>query len=197
MTDHLPDELGRFNEAGVRHLIEKRGCVLVGVEKHAAVIRKADAPDAEPEFALWTDDGLWYPRDIYRACTFARAEKVPPAAKPDKHDDTQTWLDEAMIARLIACDGVRPYYHGGWSIALEVLQRTVTRPDGIIVFGDRKAVKKAVLAVADAGLAELKLGPRGGWVAATLTWNDRARLPTADERAEERVSRRDADEFLG
>lgn len=196
IADHEPDELGRFTAEGVAYLASRRGCVLVGVEKLAAVIRKQDAPEAEPEFARWADEGRWRPAEVYAACTRARGEKIPPSAPPKGYDQTTTGMNEELIAELIACDGVRPYYGGGWSIALEVLLRTAVYRNRGIEFGDRKAVKKAVLAVSDAGLAELRLGPRKGFATATLTWNARARLPTAEERAEERASRRDADEFL-
>lgn len=189
-----PDALGRFDEAGVKWLAERRGCELIGVEKLSALIRIADDPEAQPEYAIWGDEGRWYPIEVYRACTRARGEKVHPFETPKGVMLPATGIDHERVAELIAADGVRVWYGRAWTIAFEAVLRT-TR-DGIVLFGDRRPVKKAVLAVADAGLAELTLGPRDGWVRATLTWHDRARLRTPEEIAEESASRRDADDHL-
>lgn len=179
-----PDSRGRFTEAGVAHLASRRGCVLVGVEKASAVIRKAEDLDAEVEFAMWGEEGRWYPADVYAACTRARGETVHPWEKPAGVKLPESAFDQELVARLVACDGVRVWYGREWTIAYEAVLRTTV--DGLVLFGDRKAVKRAVLAVADADLATLTLGPRNGWVAARLAWHDRAKRPpptTPEQRA--------------
>jgi hypothetical protein len=174
---HVIDVHGRFNEAGVTYLAGRRGCVLLGVEIPSAVIRRKDDPDAEKEFAFWGEEGWWYPAEIYRACTKARGEKVASWETPNGSKFPPTGMKDDLIAELIASDGVPPYYRGQWSIAMECVMRTILRPGQPIVFGDRKTVKTAIHAVVDAGLAALTLGPRQGWVQATLTWNVRAMTP--------------------
>lgn len=191
--DEVADAFGRFTAEGVAYLASRRGCVLVGVEDFAAAIRKQDSLEAKPEFAVCVDVDRWRPAEVYRACTRARGEKVQ-SWEPPKDLRTSLILNESLIAELVASEGIRPYYKGDRTLALVSVLRTWTI--GTIMFYDRKPVKLAALAVVDAGLADLKMGPRGGWATATLTWNDRGKLPTAEERAKLHASRRDADEFL-
>lgn len=155
---------------------------------------------------------MWHPVNVFRACREALGEKPIENWKAPKDIDTAAYgLDEEMIAEAIAADGIRPYWQGRRTLSLESLLRCVGDPadyaggQALVISNDPEAdahvyppgrhrriawadtrpeVRRAATAVADAGLAVLRMGPRGGWSRAELFWRSAARIGGRPTRAE-------------
>jgi hypothetical protein len=147
--------------------------MLVSAEEHFCAIARGGR-EKDTEFAL-AQDGRWSAAEVFRACSRVHGRRIPRHMAPRGVSLDRSFhnLKEDLIAEVIAADGIAPYRHGQRSVALEALLRSAeTRKLGS---GDRPQVRRAVQAVADAGLAVLTKGPKGGFANADLMWDLRAR----------------------
>lgn len=175
MSDFEPNADGLFGFAGVAALAENRECAAVAVSD---LICKISGSQSSVDVVA-RQKRRWDPREIFAACTVASGRKIPKQTKPPTGLDTKNHcLREEAIAELVAADGVVAYRGGRRTVALESLIRTEAA-GGAIAFGENAYVKAAVRCVVDAGLADLGMGPRGGWEKAILTWRGRARRSVA------------------
>lgn len=164
----------------VQRIAKERGCKATNQRKYACDIgfpggRKVNCTAAARE--------LWNPISVFLAC---RACKEPDGKRlafikkklPESMnmDVTSHGLREDLIAEALAADGVKAYHGRQRTIGLEALLRSENDRRGLAFADVNPTVRDAARAVVDAGLAELTLGPRGGWSLAHIVWTPAARI---------------------
>jgi hypothetical protein len=121
--------------------------------------------------------------DCHRAAMAGGKEWRPGKTTPPVGLDTKSHgLKEDLIAAALSADGVWPYTKTNRTIALEALLRCEEGSTRGLMFADaHPKVREAARAVVDAGLAELVMGPKGGWSKARVIWLPLAKLDTETE----------------
>jgi hypothetical protein len=161
-------------------LAEARGCTVkrttkVSLEMRGKAGSTASCDAVDEKIERWTTTA------VFTACTAARLSPRSRAypgtmEAPEGLDLTQYGLREDLIAQAIVADGVWAYRAGQRTVALETLLRCNNSSAELHWADNKPAIRNAVRAVVDAGLAELIMGPNGGWTRAWVRW-----LPAAQQ----------------
>ena len=162
----LPREL-------LKRLVERRGCRLVQEAEWACFVA-AGPNGGGPTWAVCerTADG-WLTHAIMEACRKVHGLAIPDFEPPNGWTIVRE-PDEWEIARLIAADGVQPYVGGARSRALQALLDSFWDNGGHVPDTNYRSVRKAVIAVVDAGLA-LPHWPFDEWRELRLIWQPHAK----------------------
>jgi hypothetical protein len=192
-----PDADGFFDFSGVIEIACGRGCIVGKTSDFAANVWKSPAQaDPKNKGATLTAiaPGQWEPAAILRACSAASGRKTPTVDRSARPTNPGG-LDELKIATIVAADGLRPYLHksGGptWAFRAVLLSAS---PDQVNTSYDWR---RAVRALEDVGLLSIKLGPRGGFTTAALTWTPRAYIAPVVRTALTHEEERFFDELAG
>jgi hypothetical protein len=175
-----------FSEVG--RLAKARGCT---VKRTAMMYCDVIGPDGRRTAACMAKDPegkRWGVFEVFSACHIARStDDAPPRTgrikPPDDLDTAAHGLDEKLIVEALVADGVVAYAGGRRTIALESLLRCKGDARGLMFADVNPRVRAAVRAVVDSGLAELAMGPRGGWSHARIKWTPAADRLTAEDMA--------------
>lgn len=171
------DAFTRLPIAGVRRVVQARQCTVVDASEFVCSIRAIQGTEI---ISVVGEDSRWRAAAVFAACRHAHGLDLADWRRGDAARLDRFWhnLNEELIAQLLAADGIAPYSRGGRTVPLDALLRTASSDNPKLAYGDRAKVRDAVRAVCDAGLAALRLGERGGYANATLSWKEHARVHT-------------------
>lgn len=181
------DEDGLFNASSATEMAGRRQCT---VTVNTDLLLTVAATSSIDVVAL--APARWEPLSILAACTRAHGRQAfevdEETAKPENHKG----LYEIRIARVAGADGLRPYLtrDGRYEIDDEKAKRGMPTFafQSLIALDDREnyLVRRALRALEDVGLVQIRSRHPGGMASAEITWTDRAYLsrptpPALDE----------------
>ncbi|MDB5581349.1 MAG: hypothetical protein JWR80_6525 [Bradyrhizobium sp.] len=163
----------------VVRLAEARGCTVkrlsaVSVEMRGPGGNTATCNSADGENKLWTTTAVFVACRDARLSPTSRSRAGTPDA-PAGLDVKQYGLHEHLIAAAMVADGVWAYRDKQRTAALETLLRC-SHGEELHWADNKPAIRNAVRAVVDAGLASLVMGPNGGWSRAKVQWLPAAKI---------------------
>lgn len=164
----------------VVRLAGERGCT---VRRDSAVSLEMRGPGGTTAHCNSTDgeNKIWTTTAVFTACRDARLSprshaRPGTAIAPKGLDVTRYGLREYLIAEALVADGVWAYRAGERTVALETLLRCNNSSAELHWADNKPAIRQAARAVVDAGLAELFMGPNGGWSRARVEWLTPAKI---------------------
>lgn len=178
-----PDRDGLFDVEGVTVICGRRQCNVEPVGELFLDVQFQKTKVRVTAFA----QGKFDPVSVLTACTEARGSRAYKVDYETARPTHPEGIDELRVAAVVGAAGIRPYFprRGKYTHARNGADRIASAGlptwafEQIIMGSEDRSdyrVRHGLRALEDAGLIEIKRGPRGGMAAARCTWTARAYL---------------------